>query len=69
MSTVMEDKAPFKTLLGHALVKDETGRDMHKSWGNAIWFGDTAEKMGVDVMRGWLYATKTQNIICYLDIT
>ena len=55
MSTVMEDKAPFKTLLGHALVKDETGRDMHKSWGNAIWFGDAAEKMGVDVMR-WLYA-------------
>jgi len=55
MSTIMEDKAPFKTLLGHALVKDETGRDMHKSWGNAIWFGDAAEKMGVDVMR-WLYA-------------
>ncbi|MBT7377215.1 MAG: class I tRNA ligase family protein, partial [Candidatus Marinimicrobia bacterium] len=55
MSTVMEDKAPFKTLLGHALVKDETGREMHKSWGNSIWFGDAAEKMGVDVMR-WLYA-------------
>jgi isoleucyl-tRNA synthetase len=54
MSTVMEGKAPFKTLLGHALVKDETGRDMHKSWGNAIWFEDAAEKMGVDVMR-WLY--------------
>ena len=57
MSTVMERKPPFKTLLGHALVKDETGRDMHKSWGNAIWFEDAAEKMGVDVMR-WLYATQ-----------
>ncbi len=55
LSTVMEGKAPFKTLLGHALVKDETGRDMHKSWGNAIWFDDAAEKMGVDVMR-WMYA-------------
>jgi len=55
LSTVMEDKAPFKTLLGHAMVKDETGRDMHKSWGNAIWFDDAAEKMGVDVMR-WMYA-------------
>jgi isoleucyl-tRNA synthetase len=53
----MEGKAPFKTLLGHALVKDETGRDMHKSWGNAIWFEDAAEKMGVDVMR-WLYASQ-----------
>ena len=57
LSTVMEDKAPFKTLLGHAMVKDETGRDMHKSWGNAIWFDDAAEKMGVDVMR-WMYASQ-----------
>ena len=59
LSTIMENKAPFKTLLGHALVKDETGREMHKSWGNAIWFDDAAEKMGVDVMR-WMYAN--QNI-------
>jgi isoleucyl-tRNA synthetase len=27
---------------------------MHKSWGNAIWFDDAAETMGVDVMR-WTY--------------
>ena len=27
---------------------------MHKSSGNAIWFDDAAEKMGVDVMR-WMY--------------
>ena len=59
LSTIMEGKAPFKTLLGHALVKDETGRDMHKSWGNAIWFDDAAEEIGVDVMR-WMYAN--QNI-------
>ena len=59
MSAELEETAPFKTLLGHALVKDETGREMHKSWGNAIWFDDAAEKMGVDVMR-WMYAS--QNI-------
>jgi len=35
-------------------VKDEKGEDMHKSAGNAIWFEDAAEKMGVDVMR-WVY--------------
>ncbi len=57
MSAELEEAAPFKTLLGHALVKDETGRDMHKSWGNAIWFDDAAEKMGVDVMR-WMYASQ-----------
>ncbi len=64
MSAELEEKAPFKTLLGHALVKDETGRDMHKSWGNAIWFDDAAEKMGVDVMR-WMYASQDveQNLL------
>ena len=64
MSAELEGKAPFKTLLGHALVKDETGRDMHKSWGNAIWFDDAAEKMGVDVMR-WMYSLQhvEQNLL------
>ncbi len=55
MSSFLEDQAPFKTLLGHALVKDGDGNEMHKSSGNAIWFDDAAEKMGVDVMR-WMYA-------------
>jgi len=55
MSTFLENKAPFKTLLGHALVKDENGKDMHKSAGNAIWFNDAADNMGVDVMR-WMFA-------------
>ena len=64
MSAEMEGKAPFKTLLGHALVKDENGREMHKSWGNAIWFDDAAEKMGVDVMR-WMYSLQNveQNLL------
>jgi len=54
MSTMMENIPPFKTLLGHALVRDEKGDEMHKSAGNAIWFDDAAEKMGVDAMR-WIY--------------
>ena len=56
MSTALESKAPFKTLLGHGQVRDEKGEEMHKSVGNAIWFDDAAEKIGVDVMR-WIYAT------------
>jgi len=55
MSTMLEQQAPFETLLGHALVRDQDGREMHKSWGNAIWFDDAAEEAGADVMR-WLYA-------------
>ena len=57
MAAMLEEKAPFKNLLGHALVKAEDGQDMHKSWGNAIWFDDAAEEMGVDVMR-WMYASQ-----------
>jgi len=54
MSTMMENIPPFKTLLGHALVRDEHGKEMHKSEGNAIWFDDAAERMGVEAMR-WIY--------------
>jgi isoleucyl-tRNA synthetase len=54
MSTMMEEQAPFKVLLGHALVRDEKGEEMHKSKGNAIPFEESAEKMGVDVMR-WMF--------------
>ncbi len=54
MSTMMEQIPPFRTLLGHAMVRDERGEEMHKSKGNAIWFDDAVEKMGADVMR-WIY--------------
>ena len=57
MSTVMENRPPIKTVMGYALVKDEHGEDMHKSAGNAIWFEDAAEHMGVDVMR-WMYSAQ-----------
>jgi isoleucyl-tRNA synthetase len=55
MSTVLRREAPFKTLFGYALVFGEDGRQMHKSWGNAIEFDEAAERMGVDVMR-WMFA-------------
>ncbi|UCD93854.1 MAG: isoleucine--tRNA ligase [Candidatus Zixiibacteriota bacterium] len=58
MSTMMENVPPFKTLFGHALVRDEKGEEMHKSTGNAIWFTEAAEKMGVDVMR-WAFCRQT----------
>jgi isoleucyl-tRNA synthetase len=55
MSTVLRREEPFRTILGYALLVDEQGRPMHKSWGNAIDFDEAAERMGVDVMR-WLFA-------------
>jgi len=53
-STAMENRPPFLTVFGYALVKDEHGDEMHKSSGNVIWFDEAAETMGVDVMR-WMY--------------
>ena len=61
MSTILEGRTPFRVCLGHGMVLAEDGREMHKSWGNAIWFDDAAETMGADVMR-WMYcATKAEN--------
>ncbi len=71
MSTMMSDgKPPFKTLLGHGLVKDQYGHEMHKTSGNSIEFIAAADAggeindpkgkplpfgaIGADVMR-WLY--------------
>ena len=54
-STVMTGQAPFKTLFGYALLRDEHGEEMHKSKGNAIWFDDAAEQIGADVMR-WMFS-------------
>ncbi|MBN2538112.1 class I tRNA ligase family protein, partial [candidate division WOR-3 bacterium] len=54
MSTVLERQTPFKTVLGYATMRAEDGREMHKSWGNAIEFNEAADRMGADVMR-WVF--------------
>jgi isoleucyl-tRNA synthetase len=71
LSTMMSDgEPPFKTLLGHGLVRDQFGHEMHKSAGNSIEFVAAADSggslkdpkgqsvpfnaIGADVMR-WLY--------------
>ncbi len=55
MSTVLENSEPTRAIFSYALMRDEKGEEMHKSKGNAIWFEDAAERMGVDAMR-WLFA-------------
>ncbi len=54
MSTVLEDRPPFETLFGYALLMGEDGTPMHKSKGNLVVFDDAAERVGSDTMR-WLY--------------
>ncbi len=55
MSTVLADSAPCKNIFSYALMRDQNGDEMHKSKGNAIWFEDAADKMGVDAMR-WQFS-------------
>jgi isoleucyl-tRNA synthetase len=57
-STALTGRAPFKHVFTYALMRDEKGEEMHKSKGNAIWFDDAADDIGVDTMR-WLFATVT----------
>ncbi len=63
MSAMMSEQAPFKVLLGHALVRDARGEEMHKSAGNSIPFDTAADVLGAEVMR-YLYAGQnpTQNL-------
>jgi isoleucyl-tRNA synthetase len=64
-STILVQQTPYKVCLGHGQVLAEDGREMHKSWGNAIWFDDAVETMGADVIR-WIYAgSKPENNVLF----
>jgi isoleucyl-tRNA synthetase len=69
-SVALTGRAPFRNVFTYALMRDEKGEEMHKSKGNAIWFDDAAEEIGVDAMR-WLFATvnPTVNISFGVNVT
>jgi isoleucyl-tRNA synthetase len=57
MSVVLVGRAPFERVLGYEKMLDESGREMHSSWGNTIDAPDAFERMGADVMR-WQYCAQ-----------
>ena len=57
MSVVLVGRAPFEQVLGYEKMLDETGREMHGSWGNMIDAQEAFERMGADVMR-WQYCAQ-----------
>ncbi len=57
MSVVLTGKAPYKRVLGYEKMLDESGREMHSSWGNTIDAPDAFETMGADVMR-WQFSAQ-----------
>src|SRR5689334_4667552 len=54
MAVTLDGRQPYKRVLTYENVLDETGREMHKSWGNAIELNEALERMGADAMR-WVY--------------
>jgi isoleucyl-tRNA synthetase len=51
MSVALVGEAPYRRVLTYEKLRDSTGREMHKSWGNAIEANEAMERMGADVMR------------------
>ena len=57
MSVVLTGRAPYRRVLGYEKMLDETGREMHSSWGNMIDAPDAFARMGADVMR-WQFCAQ-----------
>ena len=64
MSVALTGRAPYRKVLGYEKMLDETGREMHGSWGNMIDAEDAFARMGADVMR-WQYCAQppSQNLL------
>jgi isoleucyl-tRNA synthetase len=58
MSVTLTGRAPYRTVVAHERVLGADGREMHKSWGNAIWFDEAVDEMGPDVIR-YLFASQS----------
>lgn len=50
-SMLVFNSVPYRCVAMHGFVLDETGREMHKSWGNYIAPEEVIEKYGRDVLR------------------
>src|SRR5262245_6219255 len=51
MSVTHLGRTPYRRVLTYEKLLDETGREMHRSWGNSIEANEALERMGADVMR------------------
>src|SRR3954449_8030216 len=63
MSMTLVGRLPYRSVLTYERVRDEHGREMHKSTGNAIEANEAFDRMGADIMR-WLYFAQppSQNV-------
>ncbi len=52
-------QAPFRAVLTHGFVLDETGRKMSKSLGNVTAPQQVTDKLGADILRLWVMSSDT----------
>jgi isoleucyl-tRNA synthetase len=60
MSVTLTGRSPYRRVLTYEKLLDETGREMHRSWGNAIESNEALDRMGADVMR-WQFCSQPPN--------
>ncbi len=60
MSVTLTGRSPYKAVLAYEKLRDENGREMHRSWGNSIDAAEALENMGADVMR-WMFCEQVPN--------
>src|SRR5947209_13885484 len=60
MVVVWVRRARYKRIVGNEKRFEDTGREMHGSWGNMINAEEAFDQMGADVMR-WQYAAQPSN--------
>jgi isoleucyl-tRNA synthetase len=51
MSVTLTGQSPYKAVLTYEKLLDENGREMHRSWGNAIDAAEALGNIGADVIR------------------
>jgi isoleucyl-tRNA synthetase len=51
MSVTLTGQTPYKAVLTYEKLLDEHGREMHRSWGNAIDAAEALQNIGADVIR------------------
>ncbi len=63
MSVTLTGRSPYRRVLTYEKLRDETGREMHRSWGNSIDAAEALENIGADVIR-WMFCEQapSQNL-------
>ena len=67
MAVTLTGRFPYRSVLTYEKLLDEHGREMHRSWGNAIPADEAFERMGADVMR-WQFCEQNPFLVILASI-